>query len=206
MMMSETCTQPFPDDEALVRQFQGGEHTAFDTLLGRYDPWIRRLIARYFLVGGDRDDLLQIGRIALWQAALHYQESKGLPFREWTRVIIRRHMTDVIKHSARHSTSVLDHALSLDAPARSHAGPVVSLGETLQDPASWTSLCLDPATPSSELLACLAVQLTEFEWLVLTDLLLRRSLEDSARHLHCNAKAIDNARSRIRRKARKSGT
>lgn len=206
MMMSETGTQPILTDEALVSQFQTGESACFEALFSRYDSWIRRLASRYFLIGGDRDDLLQIGRIALWQAALRYQESKGLPFRDWTRVIIRRHMTDVIKHSARHSTSVLDHALSLDAPARSHAGPVVSLGETLQDPSSWTLLCLDPATPSSELLACLAVQLTEFEWLVLTDLLLRRSLEDSARHLHCNAKAIDNARSRIRRKARKSGT
>ena len=67
-------------DEELLRQIQSGNNDAMECLLERYRDMVRKEARRFFLAGGDEEDLIQEGMIGLFKAVTSYQEEKNTSF------------------------------------------------------------------------------------------------------------------------------
>ena len=67
-------------DQVIVKSAQAGDINASEFLLYKYRSLVRNKIRSYFLLGGDRDDLLQVGMIGLWQSIIDYSADKGISF------------------------------------------------------------------------------------------------------------------------------
>ena len=53
-------------DEELLRQIHGGSDDAMECLLERYRDMVRKEARKFFLAGGDEEDLIQEGMIGLF--------------------------------------------------------------------------------------------------------------------------------------------
>lgn len=195
-------TEPLPTDDELAERIQSGDTAAFDLLHARYERLLQQTTYRYFLVGGDREDLLQIARLGLWRAARMFQPGKGSTFGSWVKFIVRREMADAIRYTMRESRRLPSQALSLDAPAQQTDHSTLTMANTWVDKTASAEQPLEQAEQVRELIGMLARCLTTLEWRVFIHLLAHRSMDDTARQLGLPRKSIDNARWRVRHKVR----
>ncbi|MFS0907072.1 sigma-70 family RNA polymerase sigma factor [Priestia aryabhattai] len=106
-------------DEEIVQAFQWGDEEAFNVLVKKYEYLICLKIKSYFLLGGDREDLLQEARLGLYKAARDFKTEGKSSFRGFADLCITRQLITAIKASARQKHSLLNNALSLNIPKNS---------------------------------------------------------------------------------------
>ncbi|RDZ05492.1 RNA polymerase sporulation sigma factor SigH [Priestia megaterium] len=107
------------NDEEIVQAFQKGDEDVFNVLIKKYEYLVCSKVKRYFLVGGDREDLLQEARLGLYKAARDFKAEGISSFRGFTDLCITRQLITAIKASARQKHSLLNNALSLNIPRNS---------------------------------------------------------------------------------------
>ena len=98
----------------IVRLAQAGDIRASEFLLYKYRSLVRTKIRSYFLMGAEKDDLLQIGMIGLWQSIMDYSSEKEISFLSFARICIERHVITAIKTATRQKQSPLNTAISLE--------------------------------------------------------------------------------------------
>ena len=84
-------------DGDVVDLAQRGRQDAAEHLLYKYRNLVRSKVKSYFLVGAEREDLLQVGMIGLWQAIVDYRHDKATSFPAFAKVCIHRHIITAIK-------------------------------------------------------------------------------------------------------------
>ena len=187
-------------DQVIVRLAQAGDIGASEFLLYRYRSLVRTKIRSYFLMGAEKDDLLQIGMIGLWQSIMDYSSDKGISFLSFARICIERHVITAIKTATRQKQLPLNAAISLEYCAEDCESDF-NLAEVLV-----SSVDLDPEEilirreDGRVLHEALRTLLSSFEWEVLKLYHLGKSYREIAVDLACNAKSVDNALGRIKRK------
>ncbi len=82
--------------EELVKRAKEGDETAIEQLVDNYKGLIRAYANRYYLVGGDKDDLLQEGMLGLFYAVTKYDENKG-SFPAFVELCVLRQILDAVK-------------------------------------------------------------------------------------------------------------
>lgn len=107
------------NDKEIVQAFQQGDEDAFNLLANKYEYLVCLKAKRYFLVGGDREDLLQEARLGLYKAARDFKAEGVSSFRSFADLCITRQLITAIKTSARQKHSPLNNALSLNIPRNS---------------------------------------------------------------------------------------
>ena len=187
-------------DEELAELAQCGDASAQDKLLSRYSPVVKKIAGRYFLIGADMDDLVQEGMIGLFKAIRDYSPDKNAAFRSFSELCITRQILTAIKNATRHKHAPLNSYISLDRPVYDSDGEA-----TLLDVISRA----DTANPEDIVINRekfniignrIGKFLSKMECIVLLYYLRGESYTDIARRLGKDAKAIDNALQRIRRK------
>ena len=188
-------------DEELVRRTQQyGDRRACEYLLYKYRNLVRAKVKSYFLMGAERDDLIQIGMIGLWEAISDFRADRDTSFAGFAKVCIQRQMISAIKAATRQKQTPLNFSVSLEA-RHNDDDDERSLLEVL--------VCESEADPERIVLGVegervlqqsLREQLSPFEWEVLTEYRTGKSYKEMAGALDCKIKSIDNALSRIRRK------
>lgn len=89
-------------DETLVAWAQNGDKQATETLLSRHAGLVRGIARRFFLVGGETDDLVQEGMIGLYQSVAEYnREQTNTSFKSFAYLCIYRRIVDAVKSAAR---------------------------------------------------------------------------------------------------------
>lgn len=185
-------------DEQLALSAQADDDLSLEVLLERYKRLVRRKACNYFLTGADREDLIQEGMVGLFKAARDYRSDAGASFHSFAELCITRQIITAIKQGTRHKQSPLNSYISICEDEGSDER--MSLGDSL---ASGTP---DPAdvVVLREKLSCLAVglahTLSSFERVVFSEHVVGKSYLEIAQHLHREAKAIDNALQRARKK------
>ncbi len=187
-------------DREIVDRAQTGEEHASEFLLYKYRGLVRTKVRSYFLMGAEKDDLLQIGMIGLWQAIVDYRSEKEISFLSFARICIERHVITAIKTATRQKQIPLNTSISLEYPA-DDSDSEWSLADVL---------CSADTTDPEELLlrredsrrmsAMLRRMLSDFEWRVLSGYQMGKSYREIAVDLRCNTKSVDNALARIKRK------
>jgi RNA polymerase sporulation-specific sigma factor len=187
-------------DFEVVRLAQRGRQDAAEHILYKYRNLVRSKVKSYFLVGAEREDLLQVGMIGLWQAIVDYRHDKATSFPAFAKVCIHRHIITAIKAATRQKQVPLNTSLSLEVPADDESSDW-NMAEVLQtgEEADPEEVMLRSET-SRRLHSLLHQMLSEFEWRVLAGYQMGKSYREIARELRCKTKSVDNALMRIKRK------
>jgi RNA polymerase sporulation-specific sigma factor len=88
-------------DEELLLRLRGGDAGAEDALYARYKQIVRSKARMYFLIGADREDIIQEGMIGLYKAVMDYQFDKQASFRSFAELCITRQIITAIKAATR---------------------------------------------------------------------------------------------------------
>ena len=119
-------------DQDIVIRIQDGDQPAMDFLLEKYKYLVRSKAKALFLIGGDKDDLIQEGMIGLYKAIRDYQVGKDNSFFNFADLCISRQIYSAIKASNRKKNIPLNTYISLDSPAYGENGDLDEK-ETLVD-------------------------------------------------------------------------
>lgn len=189
-------------DEQLVDRARSGDDGAIDALLTRYRHYARAKARTYFLVGGDREDIVQEGMIGLYKAIRDFDPNLKVVFRAFAELCIKRQIISAIKGASRQKHSPLNSYVSLNTSSQGDDEDG-SIEEHLEDTNRLTS---DPAelVVSAEEIETLRDSMTQilsqFEIEVLGLYMDGRSYQQIADMLDRHLKSIDNALQRIKRK------
>jgi RNA polymerase sporulation-specific sigma factor len=192
-------------DQVVAKLAQAGDLNAAEFMLYKYRSLVRTKIRSYFLMGAEKDDILQIGMIGLWQSIMDFAEDKDISFLSFARICIERHVITAIKTATRLKQTPLNTAISLEYCVEENDSDFC-LTEVLVSGAE-----LDPEEilirreNGRMLREALRTLLSQFEWEVLKRYHLGKSYREIAIDLECNTKSIDNALGRIKRKVAGDG-
>ncbi|MBQ8352204.1 MAG: sigma-70 family RNA polymerase sigma factor [Clostridia bacterium] len=99
-------------DEDLVVAARNGDSQAMEALLLRYTSMVRSIARGYFLAGGDMEDLIQEGMIALYGAVKDYVFG-SMRFKSFAYLCVTRRILDAVKASGRLKNKPLNNYVSL---------------------------------------------------------------------------------------------
>ena len=176
-------------DEALALAAQGGETPALEELLERYKNAVRGVARSYFLEGGETEDLVQEGMIGLYAAVREYRPEEGKSFKNFAYLLVRRHILDAVKRSARRKNVPLNESVSLFDP---------TLGDRAEE-GSPEDMVLE-GEAQREFRRRLMKELSDFEFRVVIMYLEGMSYAEICEATGKGVKSIDNALSRAKRK------
>ena len=112
-MASEASRYEAFSDEALVACAHEGDAQAEEALYERYKNIVRIRARPYFLIGADRDDILQEGMIGLYKAIRDYSVEHGASFRVFAEMCIQRQIISAVKSATRFKHAPLNGYVSL---------------------------------------------------------------------------------------------
>jgi len=187
-------------DREIVARAQRGEDTAAEFLLYKYRNLVKTKVKSYFLIGAEKDDLLQVGMIGLWQAVVDFRCDKAISFPAFAKVCIQRHIITAIKTATRQKQQPLNTSLSLESPSEDPSADW-NLSDILTSDDSQDPEDLVLRSEDTRLLHdTLQHVLSDFEWRVLSGYQVGKSYREIALELRCKTKSVDNALARIKRK------
>lgn len=187
-------------DENIVEAARQGDSTAQEFLINKYKNFVRAKARSYFLIGADREDIIQEGMIGLYKAIRDFRNDKLASFRAFAELCITRQIITAIKTATRQKHIPLNSYVSLNKPIYDEESD-----RTLLDVISGTKVT-DPEelVISREEFVDIEHKMGEFlsdlEWKVLMSYLDGRSYQEIAKDLRRHVKSIDNALQRVKRK------
>ncbi len=210
--MSETEIEknPFADfknlaDESIVKMAQGkNDSLAQEYLLLKYRGFVRGKARSYFLIGAEREDIIQEGMIGLYKAIRDFRSDKQASFRAFAELCVTRQIITAIKTATRQKHIPLNSYVSLNKPIYEDDSD-----RTLMDVFVGTNKQANPEEMiiRQEELADIQNKmykiLSELEWEVFMSYLDGKSYQETAAELHRHIKSIDNALQRVKRKVEK---
>lgn len=188
------------EDEDIVEKAKMGDLEALDYLLTKYKSFVRLKAQSYFLIGADKEDIVQEGMIGLYKAIRDYNRDKLTPFRSFAELCITRQIITAIKTATRQKHIPLNSYISLNKPIYEDESD-----RTLLDILSGTKIT-DPEelVISDEELYFMENQIAELlsdlEWQVFMCYLDGKSYQEIAEELDRHIKSVDNALQRVKRK------
>src|ERR687895_2877455 len=89
------------EDTALIEAAQRGDQHAFERLLDRYQRSLDGHASRFYLPGGDAEDLVQEARIGFMKAVRFYRGGRGSSFRTFAELCIARQLAGALTAARR---------------------------------------------------------------------------------------------------------
>jgi len=187
-------------DAELIIKIRTGNERALEVLMDRHKRLVRFKARPYFLVGADRDDLIQEGMIGLFKAVRDFNADANVPFQAFAEVCITRQLITAIKNATRQKHRPLNSYVSLNRD------PSETSVERLYEEAAGIAGGADPVESvlADEWLKTVKEitreHLTPIEASVLNEYVGGKSYREIADGLDCQVKAVDNALQRVKRK------
>jgi RNA polymerase sporulation-specific sigma factor len=167
-------------DEDLVQDAREGNNEALEYLINKYKNFVRAKARAYFLIGADREDIIQEGMIGLYKAVRDFRYDKLSSFRAFAELCITRQIITAIKTATRQKHIPLNSYVSLNKPI-------------YEEDSDRTLLDVVSSARVGEILS-------DLEWKVLMAYLDGRSYQEIAEELRRHVKSVDNALQRVKRK------
>jgi RNA polymerase sporulation-specific sigma factor len=103
-------------DEDVVEYAREGDDAALEYLINKYKNFVRAKARSYFLIGADREDIIQEGMIGLYKAIRDFRLDKLSSFRAFAELCITRQIITAIKTATRQKHIPLNSYVSLNKP------------------------------------------------------------------------------------------
>lgn len=192
---------------SLVQKAKDGDDSAFNLLLEMLEPQIKYQCKKFYLPGGDNEDILQEARIGLYKAIQDYNdESFDTNFENFAlKICIRRRLITIISSAQRGKTEPLNKSYSLDTPIisdQNDISPRQTIGDLIVDEKADPSKQLIDQERFALIKNILYSKLTDLEAKVLQEYELESSYKEIAKALGISEKCVDNSLMRIRKKAK----
>lgn len=187
-------------DEEIVEFAREGSLVALEYMINKYKNFVRAKARSYFLIGADREDIIQEGMIGLYKAIRDFRSDKLSSFRAFAELCITRQIITAIKTATRQKHIPLNSYVSLNKPIYDEDSD-----RTLLDVISGTKVS-DPEEliinreEFGDIEEKMGEILSDLEWKVLMAYLDGKSYQEIAVELHRHVKSIDNALQRVKRK------
>ncbi len=186
-------------DQALLLHGKKGDKLAIDYLMNKYEGIVRKKANTYFLIGSDREDVVQEGLIGLFKAICDYDENKRSSFKSFAELCITRQIITSIKTATRLKHTPLNGYISIYKPVQDESEQaLIDIIEYFEadQPQDLLVMKENMHHVQTELLKVL----TGLEWDVLRHYLEGFTYEEIALQIGRSEKSIDNALQRIKRK------
>jgi RNA polymerase sporulation-specific sigma factor len=193
----------YQSDEDIVEAVREGESEALEFLINKYRNFVRAKARSYFLIGADREDIIQEGMIGLYKSIRDFKGDKLASFKAFAELCITRQIITAIKTATRQKHIPLNSYVSLDKPIYDEESD-----RTLLDVICGTQVS-DPEEliiNQEEFVGLedkMSEILSDLERKVLMLYLDGRSYQEIAVDLDRHVKSIDNALQRVKRKLEK---
>ena len=190
----------FLSDEEIVMEAKNGDVVALEFLINKYKNFVKAKARSYFLIGADREDIIQEGMIGLYKAIRDFRDDKLSSFRAFAELCITRQIITAIKTATRQKHIPLNSYVSLNKPIYDEDSDRTLLdilsGSKITDP---EELMIN-REEYNDIEFKMGEILSELEWKVLTLYLEGKSYQEIAVDLERHVKSIDNALQRVKRK------
>jgi len=188
------------DDEKVVELAKDGDTYALEFLINKYKNFVRAKARSYFLIGADREDIIQEGMIGLYKAIRDFRYDKLSSFRAFAELCITRQIITAIKTATRQKHIPLNSYVSLNKPIYDEDSDRTLLdvisGSKITDPEEL----IISREEFDDIEEKMGEILSSLEWKVLMSYLEGKSYQEIAVDLKRHVKSIDNALQRVKRK------
>lgn len=193
------------DDNEVITKIKQGDKKALNYLLDKYTDVVSMKAGKYFIVGAEKEDIIQEGLIGLFKAIKSFNPEKQSSFKTFANLCVERQLQTAIKSSTRQKHMPLNSYLSLNISAYDENEDtslleVFETENTAEDP-------LDIVTKKEYYNFVedrVEETLSDFEKQVLHRYTNGESYTQIAERLNAPVKSVDNAIQRIRKKAVKN--
>ncbi|MDI6800242.1 MAG: RNA polymerase sporulation sigma factor SigH [Actinomycetota bacterium] len=185
----------------MVLSAQAGDEIAIEEIIDKYRLFVKSKARSYFLIGADKEDLIQEGMIGLYKAIRDFSDEKRASFRAFADTCITRQMITAIKTATRQKHIPLNSYVSLNRSLSFSDDP----DRTLED-VVLASNSLDPVDMVINCENMTSIQksfsevLSEYESDVVRLYIEGRPYQEIADVLNRHVKSVDNALQRVKRK------
>lgn len=191
------------DEEIVAEAKTSDSNFALDYLINKYRNFVRAKARSYFLIGADREDIIQEGMIGLYKAIRDFRNDKLSSFRAFAELCVTRQIITAIKTATRQKHIPLNSYVSLNKPIYDEDSDRTLLdvlsGSKISDPEELVisrEEFIDIESKMGQILS-------DLEWKVLMSYLDGKSYQEIAVELDRHVKSIDNALQRVKRKLEK---
>ena len=188
-------------DEQLISLVKADDKYALDFIIEKYKDLVNMKVSKYFIIGAEKEDIIQEGMIGLFKAIQGFDSTKQNSFKTFADMCIERQLITAIKTSNRQKHMPLNGYLSLNTAAYDEDEDTTVLevfdSHQTEDP-------LDTITKKEyykRVEDAIDKNLSDFEKQVLARFIKGESYVTIAEKLDAPVKSIDNAIQRIRKKA-----
>ena len=188
-------------DEQLISLVKADDKYALDFIIEKYKDLVNMKVSKYFIIGAEKEDIIQEGMIGLFKAIQGFDSTKQNSFKTFANMCIERQLITAIKTSNRQKHMPLNGYLSLNTAAYDEDEDTTVLevfdSHQTEDP-------LDTITKKEyykRVEDAIDKNLSDFEKQVLARFIKGESYVTIAEKLDTPVKSIDNAIQRIRKKA-----
>jgi len=190
-------------DEELVLETKSGNGFATEILMERYRNFVRARSRTYFLIGADKEDIIQEGMIGLYKSIRDFRTDANTSFKSFAELCITRQIITAIKKATRQKHIPLNSYVSLNKPVYDDENERILMdtfaGKEISNP---EEIMLDKERFLSLEDKLLKI-LSKLEWRVLSKYLEGKSYTQIANQIGKSEKSIDNALQRIKKKIEK---
>ena len=191
------------DEQVVVIAQEEQNEFAIDYIVNKYKNFVRAKARSYFLVGADREDIIQEGMIGLYKATRDFKHDKLASFRAFAELCITRQIITAIKSATRQKHAPLNSYISLNKPVYTEDSE-----RTLIEMLSSTKITnpedlIISQEELNDIERNIGHILSDLEWEVLEGYLDGRSYQEMAEVTDRSVKSIDNALQRVKRKLEK---
>ncbi len=193
-------------DEEIIKEIRKGDKQALTYLMNKYKEIVNLKVGKYFMVGAEKEDIIQEGLIGLFKAIKTFKAEKNNTFKTFANMCIERQLITAIKSSNRQKHMPLNSYLSLNMSAydneEENGAELMDTfdSKTIEDPLET----IINKEYYDEIEKSIDKTLSQFEKQVLDRYMKGESYVTIAKSLDSPVKSVDNAIQRIRKKAIKN--
>jgi RNA polymerase sporulation-specific sigma factor len=187
-------------DERIINEAQHGSSEAITQIFEEYENFVFLKAKNYFLMGADKEDLIQEGMIGLLKAIRGYDKEKLASFKTFASICIKRQLITAIKSANSQKNMALNTAVGITSESDENKELVYTKGLESYVSYSPEELYLTKEQLSG-LKDYLESNLSTFETTVFNMMVNGETYKDIAVKLDKKVKSVDNAIQRIKRKS-----
>lgn len=187
-------------DEELIDFIHAGDNEALEYLIQKYKHFVRAKARSYFLIGADREDIVQEGMIGLYKSIRDYRGEKLTSFKAFAELCVTRQIITAIKTATRQKHIPLNSYISLDKPIYDEDSDRTLLDIICGNKVSDPEELIINQEEYDDIEEKMGEILSDLERKVLRLYLDGRSYQEIAEELDRHVKSIDNALQRVKRK------
>ncbi|MBP7344758.1 MAG: sigma-70 family RNA polymerase sigma factor [Clostridia bacterium] len=185
----------------IIEKAKKGDNSSMDYLLKEYSSLVRKKALGLFLIGADKDDLLQEGMIGLFKAILSYDDKRESSFDTFAALCINRQMFSAIKGANRNKHKLLNEYISIYRD-EDQADEKEHMDIAIPDEKFNPEIIVTETESLENLESIMHERLSSMENKVLDMLIEGHTIAFMSKSLKKDTKSIDNAIQRIKSKVR----